>query len=236
MHLFTFVLALVALFALLSVAHPITHLGHCNARAKEPTCNPPVVTRSDASLPGGVSESDSELSSISIVKRSLIAKPSSSPVPIPARNDDEDGKPTWTPNAGGGSPLTNKLFPSGFGKEFWTTSEEVDGARPLSDATLKPTKILSALSRDIVVAPDGKLGMKAHYPQGSYTFTHNPLGGFSFYARGPSDVDLTTALEATFGYSVFFEKDFNYQLGGKLLGFCERHHPTHRIASANLYL
>ena len=84
----------------------------------------------------------------------------------------------------------------------------------------RSTKVLTALSRDIVKAPDGKLGMKAHYPEGSYTFGHDPMGGFSFYAKGPSDVDLSTALEATFGYSVFFEEDFEYQLGGKLLGFC----------------
>jgi len=89
----------------------------------------------------------------------------------------------------------------------------------LSDATLKPTNVLRALSHDVVEAPDGKPGMQAHYPQGSYTFGHDPLGGFSFYAKGPSDVDLSTALEATFSYSVFFEADFDYQLGGKLLGF-----------------
>ena len=157
------------------------------------------------------------------MKPSLIAKPSSSsPVPTSTKvdNDGDDG-PTPTPSTGGGDSLTSKLFPLGFGEKSWTTSEGIDGSLPLSDATLKPTKVMNALSRDVVEAPDGKLGMKAHYPQGSYTFTHRPLGGFSFYAKGPSDVDLSTALEATFGYSVFFEEDFDYQLGGKLLGFCE---------------
>lgn len=233
MHSPTFVLFLVALFTVLSVAHPITHLGHRNievkVRAHKRACKPPIVVNSDTPptstpvpIPGGIpsdAESDSEPSSIK--KPSLIAVPSSSPAPTSTKDDDEDGKPTPTPSTGGGSSLTNKLFPYGFGEDFWTTSEGIDGARPLSDATLKPTKVLTALSRDIVKAPDGKLGMKAHYPQGSYTFTHKPLGGFSFYAKGPSDVDLSTALEATFGYSVFFEKDFDYQLGGKLLGFCE---------------
>ena len=197
MHCFTFIFVLIALFMVLSLAHPITHPGHHTIRARpnRRACKPPVVVSSGTSL---------------------IVEPSSSPSP-----DGEDDQPTRTPSTGGGSSLTDKLFPYGFGKKFWTTSEGIDGALPLSDATLKPTKVLKALSRDVVKAPDGKLGMKAHYPEGSYTFTHDPLGGFSFYAKGPSNVDLSTALEATFGYSVFFEKDFDYQLGGKLLGFCK---------------
>jgi hypothetical protein len=69
-------------------------------------------------------------------------------------------------------------------------------------------------------APDGKKAMKAHYPKGSYTFGFDPQGGFSFYAPGPADVDLTTAKEATFGYSVFFPEGFDFNLGGKLPGLC----------------
>jgi len=60
--------------------------------------------------------------------------------------------------------------------------------------------------------------MRAHYPKGSYTFGNDPQGGFSFYAPGPDDVDLTTAKEATFGYSVYFPKGFAFQKGGKLPG------------------
>ncbi|KAJ3511261.1 hypothetical protein NLJ89_g4204 [Agrocybe chaxingu] len=60
--------------------------------------------------------------------------------------------------------------------------------------------------------------MKAHYPKGSYTFGNSPQGGFSFYAPGPANVDLSSAKEATFGYSVFFPKGFGFQLGGKLPG------------------
>lgn len=231
MHSTTFILVLVALFAVLSVAHPIPpHFGRSHRRVKvredEGSCKPPVP---DTSLPASTStpapsdvpEFDIKSSSIPTVKPSSTVESSSPLVPTSTESDDPDSKPTQTPSTGGGSTLTSKLFPSGLGKESWTTAEGIDGALPLSDATLKPTKVLSALSRDVVKAPDGKLGMKAHYPQGSYTFTHTPLGGFSFYAKGPSDVDLSTALEATFGYSVFFEEDFDYQLGGKLLGFCK---------------
>jgi len=237
----TFVLVLVALFAVLSVAHPIRHLGHSHrspkvklvkVRENTHSCKPPVVssvtTDPPASIPTSVRTDDVSKSdagpSIPTVKPSLVAKsssssPSSSLVPTSTKSDDPESEPTQTPSTGGGDSLTGKLFPEGFGKEFWTTAEGIDGALPLSDATLKPTNVLRALSRDIVKAPDGKLGMQAHYPEGSYTFGHDPQGGFSFYAKGPSDVDLSTALEATFGYSVFFEEDFDYQLGGKLLGF-----------------
>jgi len=62
--------------------------------------------------------------------------------------------------------------------------------------------------------------MKAHYPQGSYTFGNKPQGGFSFYAPGPTSLDLGTAKEATFGYSVYFPKGFAFNLGGKLPGLC----------------
>ena len=236
MHLSTFVLFFIALFAVLSVAYPITCFGRQNTTVKvkvdKRACKPPLVTGSGTSLlastpapvTGDISsdtlESDSEPSSISTTKLPLIDKPPFSSL-LTEKGDGEDNEPTRTTSTDGGGSLTSRLFPYGFGKGFWTTSEGIDGARPLSDATLKPSKVLTALSRDVVNAPDGKLGMKAHYPQGSYTFTHNPLGGFSFYAKGPSDVDLSTALEATFGYSVFFEKDFAYQLGGKLFGFCE---------------
>lgn len=232
MHSSTFLFVIVALFAVLSFAHPINHLHRRNvkvqARVNKRACTPSVVSSSEIPLPTPVPAPSDVPSDVptSITKPSLglIAKPSSSPVPTSTKKDDDGGsEPTPTPSTGGDGSLTSKLFPLGFGKKSWTTSEGADGALPLSDATLKPTKVMNALSRDVVKAPDGKLGMKAHYPQGSYTFTHSPLGGFSFYAKGPSDVDLSTALEATFGYSVFFEEDFDYQLGGKLLGFCELH-------------
>jgi hypothetical protein len=77
---------------------------------------------------------------------------------------------------------------------------------------------MRALPHDYVNAPDGKQAMKAHYPEGSYTFGHQPQGGLSFYAPGPSSVDLTSAKEVTFGYSVFFEEGFAFNKGGKLPG------------------
>jgi hypothetical protein len=60
--------------------------------------------------------------------------------------------------------------------------------------------------------------MQAVYSKGSYALKTSPAGGLSFYAQGPKNVDLSTAKEATFGYSVFFEKGFDFNRGGKLPG------------------
>ena len=72
-----------------------------------------------------------------------------------------------------------------------------------------------------MTAPDGKKSMQAHYPEGSYTFGHQPEGGLSFYAKGPSNFDLANAKEVTFSYSVLFEDGFGFNKGGKLPGVCE---------------
>ncbi|PPQ70410.1 hypothetical protein CVT26_013827 [Gymnopilus dilepis] len=110
------------------------------------------------------------------------------------------------------------LFPvTGF-SQSWTTAPLADNALPLNDSTFRPNHVLKTVVHTYTDAPDGKPAMKAHYPQGSYNFGHEPEGGFSFYAPGPASVDLTTAKEATFGYSVFFPEDFEFNLGGKLPG------------------
>ncbi|KAJ8472638.1 hypothetical protein ONZ45_g16587 [Pleurotus djamor] len=88
----------------------------------------------------------------------------------------------------------------------------------LSDSTLRPTRLISSLSHDYVSAPDGKKGMRAVFPKGSYTFTHQPQGGLSFYGLGPQDFGLNNAKEITLGYRVFFEKGFAFNKGGKLPG------------------
>ncbi|KAF9239164.1 polysaccharide lyase family 14 protein [Melanogaster broomeanus] len=100
----------------------------------------------------------------------------------------------------------------------WTTAPEAPNALPLSDSTLNPFDNIEELSHNYTAAPDGQIGMQAYYPQGSYTLSREPNGGISFYAPGPANVDLTTAKEATFGYSIYFEADFGWQKGGKLPG------------------
>ncbi|KAG6818735.1 hypothetical protein H0H93_002306, partial [Arthromyces matolae] len=137
-------------------------------------------------------------------------------------------KSTKTSSSATSAPTTTKalvttgklasIFPvSGYSKS-WSTSSLISNPLPLSDSTFRPTKAISTLTHSYVNAPDGKLSMRAIYPKGSYTFTNEPQGGFSFYAPGPTSVDLTTAKEATFGYSVYFEEGFDFNKGGKLPG------------------
>ncbi|KAF5349505.1 hypothetical protein D9756_009004 [Leucocoprinus leucothites] len=134
-------------------------------------------------------------------------------------DDDDDDSSDDNGSSGGGvlSGLLGKLFPVADTLVSWTTAPSKDSV-PLSDSTFRPTSEIKDLAHPYVDAPDGKKAMKAHYPKGSYNFGHEPRGGFSFYAPGPDNVDLTTAKEATFGYSVFFPEGFEFQKGGKLPG------------------
>ncbi|CAL1703289.1 unnamed protein product [Somion occarium] len=114
------------------------------------------------------------------------------------------------------SSVLNALLPVSR-NVFWSTAQEAPEARPLSDSTFRPTRMIQDLAHNYV-DHEGKKAMQAHYPKGSYTFTHSPKGGISFYAPGPSDIDLTSAKEVTLGYSVFFEDGFEFVKGGKLPG------------------
>jgi len=100
----------------------------------------------------------------------------------------------------------------------WTTLPGAPGALPLSDATLMPFKEMAETNHSYSKAPDGTTAMVANYPQGSFNPTHEPRGGFSFYAPGPSSVNMTDAQELTFGYSVMFPTGFQWNQGGKLPG------------------
>jgi hypothetical protein len=131
----------------------------------------------------------------------------------PAPVDSNNGN-----NNQGFSNDLSALFPVPGFSESWSTAPQAPNPMPLSDSTFRPSRLMRGLPHDYVNAPDGKQAMKAHYPQGSYTFGHQPQGGLSFYAPGPSSVDLTSAKEVTFGYSVFFEEGFAFNKGGKLPG------------------
>lgn len=116
--------------------------------------------------------------------------------------------------------LAPSLYPVSPTFGNWTTSESFEGALPINDQTFRSVNILSGTTRHVLGAPDGVVSMEGFYPSGSYTFTHTPRGGFSFYAPGPDDVDLTTAQEATFAYTVLFPEGFDWVKGGKIPGFC----------------
>ena len=113
-----------------------------------------------------------------------------------------------------------ELYPIRPTSDDWTTSEFFRKALPIDDETFRSVKILENTTRRVLEAPDGVVSLEGFYPNGSYTFTHNPRGGFSFYAPGPEDVDLTTAKEATFAYTVLFPEGYEWVKGGKLPGLC----------------
>ncbi|KAI0685157.1 hypothetical protein BC835DRAFT_1290930 [Cytidiella melzeri] len=117
--------------------------------------------------------------------------------------------------------ISSPLFPVSPQLQYWTTSTSISGALPLSDATFRPHNEITALPHPYVDAPDGELSMQAFFPAGSYNFQNTPQGGFSFYAPGPASVDLTTAKEATFGYTAYFPAGFDFVQGGKVPGLCK---------------
>jgi hypothetical protein len=129
------------------------------------------------------------------------------------------------------APSEQALFPLSRGVSSWTTLPGAKGALPLSDDTLRPNHVAEGPKHTYVKAPDGRMALRAQYPKGSYRPGADPRGGISFYAPGPESVDLTTAKEATFGYSVMFPDGFEFVKGGKLPGLCEFISPRqlHRI-------
>ena len=115
--------------------------------------------------------------------------------------------------------LFSQLLPVSGSGPTWTTVDGASGALPLNDDTLQPHSVDKEIPYSYVQA-FGKTALKAHYPKGSYKPSGDPPGGVSFYGSGPKSVDLTTAKEALFGYSVMFPKRFQFVKGGKLPGFC----------------
>jgi hypothetical protein len=111
------------------------------------------------------------------------------------------------------------LFPLGIPHKSWTTWSCSSKPRSLSDKTLRPTHE-GKPRHHYAKAPDGAKSLKVFFPKNSFGLHSNPGGGVSFYASGPEDVDMTTAKEITFGYSVFFDKGYAFNKGGKLPGIC----------------
>ncbi|KAI0271779.1 hypothetical protein BGY98DRAFT_922818 [Russula aff. rugulosa BPL654] len=129
--------------------------------------------------------------------------------PSQTQNSETSSKPS----------STNAIFPLGRGLQSWTTLLSASDALPISNTTFRPTKDNNALTHDTVTSPEpnSRPAMLAIFPKGCHSHSQTK-GGFSFYAPGPQSVDLTTAKEVTFGYSVMFEHGFQFNKGGKLPG------------------
>ncbi|KAI0049290.1 polysaccharide lyase family 14 protein, partial [Auriscalpium vulgare] len=201
------------LFTLASISSAIP-IAHRHRRS----CTHHVVSPPPAASSSVVVKSSSTANNnlaASLSTSSSVAKPSSTSSTSPASNQSA------SPSVG--SSLVKALFPASTGLHSFTTVAGASGALPLSDSTLRPSKEISSLSHAYVQSPgpDSKLAMQAHYSKGSWTFGAGTAGGFSMYASGPEALNdaLTSAKEATFGYSVFFPEGFEFNMGGKLPGF-----------------
>lgn len=110
------------------------------------------------------------------------------------------------------SGLLAYLLPSSTSDE-WTTATDSSSALSF-DAALKPLyagKLPSTGS-----APDGTTAHIADYPAGIYGLSGS---GFNFYSEGiHNGVDVSSASEVMFSYSVYFESDFDFNKGGKMPG------------------
>lgn len=122
----------------------------------------------------------------------------------------------------------SQLFPIDVLSSWTTFPDGAEGTvMPLEDDTINPVRVLSSTRHSYTKAPDNKTAMRAFYPEGSYTFDYEPQGGFSFWSQGPPDmVNIESAKEITFGYSLFFPDGFDFNKGGKLPGICEYPCPT----------
>ncbi|KAJ3532991.1 hypothetical protein NMY22_g7526 [Coprinellus aureogranulatus] len=169
-------------------------------------------------VPSSTAEASVSTTSSSSVAESASA--TSSGKPSSTSSSEAPAKTTSSSSSNAPAPggILGQLFPVGKPGKSWTTFPEAPNALSLSDATLQPFSILRSVLYKYTNAPDGKHALQAHYAKGSYTFTHTPLGGFSFYAKGPDSVDLTQAKEATFGYRIYFPNGFQFNRGGKLPG------------------
>ena len=123
--------------------------------------------------------------------------------------------------------LQSNLFPSfhTYSSGFTTASGiSVSGVSTvsLSDSALNVIKVQSGLTHN-VVQQNGKTAWEAVYPEGSYNPSHTPLGGFGFYLGGSdafADAIAAGANQVIFGYSIMFQDDFEWNMGGKIPGGC----------------
>lgn len=213
---FAFVLALVS-------AAPIRNhhrRSQCKPRTATPTNVDAAVSETPAPSYGHAGAAGSPTATSGPIETS---NPESSPSSSPSSPSPSSASPAPSKSSGSGSGgllggLLDNLFPVSGVSSSWTTSPSSSDALPLSDATFRPADVLKALTHTYTNAPDGKPAMQAKYAAGSYNFQHEPLGGFSFYASGPENVDISTATEATFSYSVYFPEGFDFVKGGKLPG------------------
>ncbi|KAI0085945.1 hypothetical protein BDY19DRAFT_895620 [Irpex rosettiformis] len=187
---------------------------HVRARALRRTCKPGQVNNgTEAATPSpAIAQTFAASPSSSVAHTS--SSHSASQTHTTSSSADAAAKTPSSINVHGSLAA---LAPLGF-ENGWSTSSSAPNALSLSDSTFRPHDKISALPWNYKNAPDGKLSLVAHYPQGSWNFQGSPLGGLSAYLSGPSGFDFSKAKEVVFGYSLLFEDGFDFNLGGKLFG------------------
>ncbi|TFY65372.1 hypothetical protein EVG20_g5628 [Dentipellis fragilis] len=209
----------------LPIGHDHVHRrDHHNVKVhKRTSCPRHVSTSAAVSETAASSAPSAQVAAVKGNKNSTSTSASSAPKATSSAKSNSTSSTDDDDTPSGGSSVEQMLFPKGRGSSSWTTSSDISGAVSLSDATFRPTKMIKSLSHTYMKSPgsDSKLAMQAKYPEGSYTYDHDPAGGLSFYAPGPSSVDLSSAKEVTLGYAVMFDEDFEWNKGGKLPGLCE---------------
>lgn len=141
------------------------------------------------------------------------ASPSSAAASASAESASASSTASAASTAATGSLAT--IFPQQ-GSSWWTTSTLSSSALSFSDAM---TPLTSGKFPATSTAPDGTLGLIANYPGGTYGYSSANGQGFSFYSPASANgVDVSTATEVLFTYSVFFPTGFDFVKGGKLPG------------------
>jgi len=126
-------------------------------------------------------------------------------------NEHAAAVPPTTGNTSSG----DSIFPVSV-KDSWTTVEGRSGALSF-DAALKP--LTAGKLPPSIAAPDGSTALQASYPANTVKYSSSTGAGFSFYTLGAhNSVDVTTATEVLFTYSVYFSDGFDFVKGGKLPG------------------
>jgi hypothetical protein len=127
----------------------------------------------------------------------------------------------------GGSTSSSAVFPVTGVNSGWSVAKAATPASiddlPFTANTLIVKKQAKGSAHPIV-SHEGKSAIHAKIPKGALTPGTTPYGGFSFYCPGASKggdvpiVDMTTAKEVTFSYSIYFSAGYDFNLGGKLPG------------------
>lgn len=141
--------------------------------------------------------------------------------------------------------LYDALFPLNYTYSSGFTAAVVDSYKGVERVNLSATDLnIIHIKRKIPPADvqyANKTTWHAFYPKGVYSGPGSPniSQGMSFYVNGSDEFTAACAAgakEVITSYSVYFEKDFEFQEGGKLPGGCACQLLLLFISSTNTYV